>query len=358
MKRLRINFNPYNRDKLCEVLDEQLSQGFKLNKAHPVLGFLGFVPIESSENITYKIAIQQTYDKDCITEPWVCCGTVGSWEIFRYNGDDEKPLPKTHGPTISEEQLIRKGRKRSLVCGIIMIAFTLLALGFYIPDMIKSAAYMVNELTRGMWILPICWLGMGIIRIVEYFDYPQKNAAQDNSVWSKGKWFSQYVLPWIIAVPIIILIIFYWDFEDLNKGKPLDLPDERLPFSEKAETGVVVKTLAGNIYRYDAAFLYDVRSEKLAERLFEEAAEDDPHGDWHSRRFVNCDLRTEIPADKYENLDRILSCTEDHEFYELTYNMVVALRGEQVFGYCYDKEEYTEEEFLAELNDFYGKAEE
>ncbi len=116
-----------------------------------------------------------------------------------------------------------------------------------------------------------------------------------------------------------------------------------------------MRSLAGKIYRYDHAFLYDVRSEKLAERLFEEAAEDKSYGEWRERRFVYCDLRTEIPADKYENLDRILSCTEDHDFYKLTYNMVVVLRGGQVFGYCYDKEEYTEEEFLAELNDFYGK---
>lgn len=356
MKKLRIDFNPYNRDKLCEVLDEQLAQGFKLDKAHPILGFLNFVPIENSEHITYKIAIQQTYDKDCITEPWVCCGTVGSWEIFRYNGDDEKPLPKTHGPTISEEQRIRKGRKRNLVCGILIVIFALLDLGLYIPNMIRSAAYLVKLLATAELIFPICWIVMGIIYIIAYFDYPQKNAEQDKSVWSKGKWFANYILPWILTLPLIAFWIYASIFGSPKNEKPLDLPDERLPFSEKAATGTVVRSLAGNIYRYDRAFLYDVKSEKLAERLFEEVAENKPYGEWQIWRFENCDLRTEIPADRYENLDRILSCTEDHDFYELTYKMVVVQREGQVFRYCYDKEEYTDEEFLAELNEFYGKA--
>ncbi len=79
-----------------------------------------------------------------------------------------------------------------------------------------------------------------------------------------------------------------------------------------------------------------------------------PYGEWQNGRFYYHDRRTEISADKYENIDRILSCTDDHQ-YDLLHGMVVVLRGDQVLGYCYDKDEYTEEEFLAELNDFYGK---
>ncbi len=362
MKKLRIDFNPYNRDRLREVLDEQLSQGFKLEKAHPNLGYLTFMPVESNEVITYKIAIQQTYDSE-FSEPWIGCGTVGSWEIFRFDGDGEKHVPKlTEQNNMSEEQIFFKRSKRNLVCGILLIIISLLWLGFDIPYMIKSAAYLVNWLSRTDWILQFCWLVLGITNIVEYFNYPQKKGAQDKSVWSKRKWFLQYVMPWIYSGLALAFIISTIAWVLAAKEKPITLPDERLPFSEKAETGTVTRSLAGNIYRYDGgeiyqydrAFLYDVRSEKLAERLFEEAAEDDPYGEWQNGRFYYHDRRTEISADKYENLDRILSCTDDHQ-YDLLHGMVMVQHGDQVLGYCYDKDEYTEEEFLAELNDFYGK---
>ena len=364
MKRLRIDFNPYNRDRLREVLDEQLSQGFKLNRAHPNLGYLTFMPIESNEVINYEVVCRPAYD-DYFPEPWIDCGSVSYWGIFRFDGDGEKPFPRVPEPTMSEEQYIRKCRKRKLVCGILFIILGLLYLGLYIPEMIKSAAFLVSWLARADWLMPIVWLVAGICHIDDYFHYPQKKTAQDNTVLSKRKWFATYVLSWIFTALVFALIFLALIFGWGKNEKPIDpgerLPfsekaDKRLPFPEKAETGTVVRSLAGKIYRYNHAFLYDVRSEKLAERLFEEAAEDKPYGEWRTRRFVNCDIRTEISADKYENLDRMLSCTEDHDFYELTYNMVVVLHGDEVFGYCYDKEEYTEEEFLTELNNFYGKA--
>ncbi len=354
MKKLRIDFNPYNRDRLREVLDEQLSQGFKLEKAHRLLGYLTFTSIESNEVINYEVICRPAYD-DYFPEPWIDCGSVSCWGIFRFDGDGEKPVPETPEPTLSEEQLIRKGRRRGLVGGILIVILNLLCLGLYIPDMIKSAAFLMIWLARPDLIIQFGWLALGIIYIVEYFHYPQKEVVQDKSVWSKKKWFSTYILPWIFTALVFALMILTLSFGWLKNEKPIDLPDERLPFSERAENGTVVRSLAGKIYRYNCAFLYDVRSEKLAERLFEEAAEDDPYGEWQTAPFVNCDLRAEIPADKYENLDRILSCVENYDFVELTYDMVIVLHGDQVFGCCYDKEKYTEEEFLAELNDFYGK---
>ncbi len=361
MKRLRIDFNPRNRDRLCEVLDEQLTQGFKLEKAHPNLGYLTFMPFESNEVINYEVVCRPAYD-DYFPEPWIDCGSVSCWGIFRFDGDGEKPVPETPEPTMSEEQLIRKGRKRGLVCGILFVILGLLYLGLYIPEMIKSAAFLVNWLAKSDWLMLIMCLAMGICHIEDYFHYPQKEVVQDKSVWSKRKWFSAYILPWIFVVLVFALMILTLSFGWLKNEKPITLPDERLPFSERAENGTVVRSLAGNIYRYDVgeiyqydrAFLYDVRSEKLAERLFEEAAEDKPYGEWQTGRFYYHNHRTEISADKYENLDRILSCTDDHT-YELLHGMVMVQRGDQVLGYCYDKEEYTEEEFLAELNDFYGK---
>ncbi len=362
MKRLRIDFNPRNRDRLCEVLDEQLSQGFKLEKAHPNLGYLTFMPFESNEVINYEVVCRPACD-DYFPEPWIDCGSVSCWGIFRFDGDGEKPVPTVPEPTMSEEQVFRKGRKRKLVCGILFIILGLLYLGLYIPEMIKSAAFLVNWLARLDWLMLIMLLVAGICHIEDYFHYPQKEAAQDKSVWSKGKWFSAYILPWIFTALVFALMILTLSFGWLKNEKPIVLPDERLPFSEKAETGTVVRSLAGNVYRYDGgnnhrydnAFLYDVRSEKLAERLFEEAAENKSYGEWDTWNFKFCNFRTEIPADKYENLDRILSCMENDDFYDLIYGMVVVLRGDQVFGCCYDKEEYTEEEFLAKLNDFYGK---
>lgn len=354
MKKLRIDFNPYNRDRLREVLDEQLTQGFKLEKAHRLLGCLTFMPVESNEVITYKIAIQQTYDSE-FSEPWIGCGTVGSWEIFRFDGDGEKPVPKlTEQNNMSEEQVLRKKRRSCLGYGIFFVIIGLLELGLYIPDMIKSAAYLVDWFSRIFCLSPIVSFVLGIINFVVYFANPQKKGAQDKSVWSKGKWFASRILSSISLVLTIVLIILL-NFSWVINKKSITLLDERLPLSEKAETGTVVRSLAGKIYRYDYAFLYDVRSEKLAERLFEEAAENDSYGEWNTWRFEYCNLRTEIPADKYENLDRILSCTEEHDFYGLKYNMVVVLHGDQVFGYCYYKEKYAEEELLAELNDFYGK---
>ncbi len=359
MKRLRIDFNPRNRDRLCEVLDEQLSQGFKLEKAHSNLGYLTFMPFESNEVINYEVVCRAVYD-DYFPEPWIDCGSVSCWGIFRFDGDGEKPVPETPEPAMSEEQLIRKGRRRVLVTAITDMALAILNLVLYLPEIINSAAFLVGEyMPNGRWFVPLCFLAAGILGFIQYFE--NKKDTQNKSVWSKRKWFSQYVLPWIFVVPFIVLMIFV--FFRLGKNeKPIALPDERLPFSERAEYGTVVRSLAGNIYRYDGgeiyqydrAFLYDVRSEKLAERLFEEAAEDKNYGEWQNGRFYYHNHRTEISADKYENLDRILSCADDQP-YELLHGMVVVLRGDQVLGYCYDKEEYTEEEFLAELNDFYGK---
>ena len=58
---------------------------------------------------------------------------------------------------------------------------------------------------------------------------------------------------------------------------------------------------------------------------------------------------------KYANIDRILSCTEDSDFYELTYNGVIVLCGDKLFGYLYDKEEFTEEEILSAINNIYER---
>ncbi len=189
MKRLRIDFNPYNRDRLREVLDEQLTQGFKLEKAHSNLGYLTFTPIESNEVINYEVVCRAVYD-DYFPEPWIDCGSVSCWGIFRFDGDGEKPVPETPEPAMSEEQLIRKGRRRGLVGGILIVILSLLCLGLCIPDMIKSAAFLVILLARADLIIQFGWLALGITYIVKYFNYPQKEVAQDKSVWSKRKWFS------------------------------------------------------------------------------------------------------------------------------------------------------------------------
>lgn len=353
MKKLKIDFNPYNHSIMRETLNEQLSQGFKLKKVSAVSGTLSFEPIESGENIAYQVAPYEAYENGLnVPEPWISCGRVGGAEIFRFDGDGTRAVPEFPKESGDAEKAIRKNRSGRLITGI---ADTVLALCYaviLILDISGSAAAFVQEATVIRLFPPVCFLFVGISYICQYFDNPYKKAASDNR---RGKWFNNFVLPWIVCT--MVLAAFFVGLSVFDIGEQPALPDERLPFSENAEYGTVEKSLAGDIYRYDNAFLYDVRSEKLAEKLFEEAkAGNSSHsGEWRKRRFGNVDIHTEISAKKYANIDRILSCTEDSDYYELTYNGVIVLCGDRLFGYLYDKEEFTEEEILSAINNIYER---
>ena len=353
MKKLKIDFNPYNHSIMRETLNEQLQQGFKLKKIGAAFGILTFEPVENGEKIVYEIAPYEAYENVLtVPEPWISCGRVGGAEIFRFDGDGTRAVPEFPKESGDAEKNIRKNRSGKLTAGI---ANAMLALSYaviLIADISGSAAAFVQEATVIRLFPPVCFLFTGIMYICQYFDNPYKKAASDNR---RGKWFNNFVLPWIVCVTV--LTAFFIGLFAFDRGEQPALPDERLPFSENAEYGTVEKSLAGDIYRYDNAFLYDVRSEKLAEKLFEEAkAGNSSHkGEWRKRRFGNVDIHTEISAEKYANIDRILSCTEDSDFYELTYNGVIVLCGDKLFGYLYDKEEFTEEEILSEINNFYER---
>lgn len=351
MKKLKIDFNPYNHSLMRETLNEQLSQGFKLKKVSAVSGTLSFEPVGDGENIAYQVAPYEAYENVLtVPEPWISCGRVGGAEIFRFDGDGTRAVPEFPKESGDPEKNIRKNRSGRLILGI---ADTVLALCYaviLILDLSDSAAAFVQEATVIRLFPPVCFLFVGISYICQYFDNPYKKAVSDNR---RGKWFNNFVLPWIVC--ITVLAAFFVGLAVFDIGEQSALPDERLPFSENAEYGTVEKSLAGDIYRYDNAFLYDVRSEKLAGMLFEDAKEGKPNSEWRKRRFENVDIRTEISAEKYANIDRILSCTEDSDYYELTYNGVIVLCGDRLFGYLYDKEEFTEEEILSEINKFYER---
>lgn len=347
MKKLKIDFNPYNHSIMRETLTEQLSQGFKLKKVSAAFGILSFEPVESGEKTVYQIARYEAYEDGLnVSEPWISCGRVGGAEIFRFDGDGTRAVPEFPKEGGDAEKNIRKNRSRTLILGI---ADTVLALCYaviLILDISGSAADLVEEATVIRLCPCVCFLFVGIMYICQYFDDPYKKAASDNK---RGKWFANFVLPWIVCTTV--LTAFFVGLAVFDIGEQPALPNERLPFSKNAEYGTVEKSLAGDIYRYDNAFLYDVRSEKLAGMLFEDAKEGKPNGEWRERRFGNVDVRTEISAEKYANIDRILSCTEDSDYYELTYNGVIVLCGDRLFGYLYDKEEFTEEEILSEINE-------
>lgn len=353
MKKLKIDFNPYNHSIMCETLNEQLSQGFKLKKVSALSGTLSFEPIENGEKIAYQVAPYEAYENGLtVPEPWISCGRVGGAEIFRFDGDGTRAVPEFPKESGDAEKAIRKNRSGRLTLGI---ADTVLALCYaviLILDLSDSAAAFVQEATVIRLFPPVCFLFVGISYICQYFDNPYKKAVSDNR---RGKWFNNFVLPWIVCTTA--LAAFFVGVAVFDIGEQPALPDERLPFSENAEYGTVEKSLAGDIYRYDNAFLYDVSSEKLAEKLFEEAkAGNSSHkGEWRKRRFGNVDIRTEISAEKYANIDRILSCTEDSDYYELTYNGVIVLCKDKLFGYLYDKEKFTEEEILSAINNIYER---
>ncbi|MBP0965640.1 MAG: hypothetical protein J5999_10200 [Oscillospiraceae bacterium] len=353
MKKIKIDFNPFNHSIMRETLNEQLSQGFKLKKVGAAFGTLSFVPVEDGEKIVYEIARYEAYEDGLnVPEPWISCGRVGGAEIFRFDGDGTRAVPEFPKESGDPEKNIRKKRRGTLILGI---ADTVLALCYaviLILDLSDSVAAFVQEATVIRLFPPVCFLFVGISYICQYFDNPYKKAASDNR---RGKWFNNFVLPWIVCVSV--LAAFFVGLAVFDIGEQPALPDERLPFSENAEYGTVERSMAGDIYRYDNAFLYDVCSESLAERLFEEAkAGNSSHkGEWRKRRFGNVDIHTEISAEKYANIDRILSCTEDSEYYELTYNGVIVLCGDRLFGYLYEKEEFTEEEILSEINNFYER---
>lgn len=351
MKKLKIDFNPYNHSIMRETLNEQLSQGFKLKKVSAVSGTLSFEPVGDGENIAYQVAPYEAYENVLtVPEPWISCGRVGGAEIFRFDGDGTRAVPEFPKESGDPEKNIRKNRSGRLITGI---ADTVLALCYAVAliiDMSWSAAAFVQEATVIRLFPPVCFLFVGISYICQYFDNPYKKAASDNR---RGKWFNNFVLPWIVCA--MVLAAFFVGLAVFDIGEQPALPNERLPFSENAEYGTVEKSLAGDIYRYDNAFLYDVRSEKLAGMLFEDAKEGKPNSEWRKRRFGNVDIHTEISAEKYANIDRILSCTEDSDYYELTYNGVIVLCGDRLFGYLYDKEEFTEEEILSEINKFYER---
>lgn len=353
MKKLKIDFNPYNHNLMRETLNEQLFQGFKLKKVSAAFGTLSFEPVEDGEKIVYEIAPYEAYENVLtVPEPWISCGRVGGAEIFRFDGDGTRAVPEFPKESENAEKIIRKNRSGKLITGIADAMLALSYAAVLIFDLSGSAAALVEEATVIRLFPPVCFLFVGISYICQYFDDPYKKAASDNR---RGKWFNNFVLPWIVCVTV--LAAFFVGLAVFDRGEQPALPNERLPFSENAEYGTVEKSLAGDIYRYDNAFLYDVSSEKLAERLFEEAqAGNSSHsGEWRKRRFGNVDIHTEISAEKYANIDRILSCTEDSDYYELTYNGVIVLCGDELFGYLYDKEEFTEEEILSAINNFYER---
>lgn len=353
MKKLKIDFNPYNHTIMRETLNEQLAEGFKLKKVSAAFGTLSFEPVESGGKTVYEIARYEAYEDGLnVPELWISCGRVGGAEIFRFDGDGTKAVPEFPKESENAEKVIRKSRSRTLFLGIADTFLALCYAAILIKEISGSAAALVEKATVIRLCPCVCFLFVGIMYICQYFDDPYKKAASDNK---RGKWFANFLLPWIVCMTV--LSAFFVGLFVFDRGEQPALPNERLPFSENAEYGTVEKSLAGDIYRYDNAFLYDVRSEKLAGRLFEEAkSKDAPHyGEWRDRRFANVDVRTEISADKYENIDRILSCTEDSEYYDLTYNGVIVLSGGKLFGYLYDKEEFTEEEILSEINNFYER---
>lgn len=353
MKKLKIDFNPYNHSIMRETLNEQLQQGFKLKKIGAAFGILTFEPVENGEKIVYEIAPYEAYENVLtVPEPWISCGRVGGAEIFRFDGDGTRAVPEFPKENENAEKIIRKSRSGKLYLGIADTFLALCYAAILIIEISGSAVALVEEATVIRLFPPVFFLFGGISYICQYFDDPYKKAASDNK---RGKWFGNFVLPWIVCVTV--LAAFFVGLAVFDIGEQPALPNERLPFSENAEYGTVEKSLAGDIYRYDNAFLYDVRSEKLAGRLFEEAkaGNSSHYGEWRKRRFGNVDIRTEISAEKYANIDRILSCTEDSDYYELTYNGVIVLCGDRLFGYLYDKEEFTEEEILSEINIFFER---
>ncbi|MDE6593208.1 MAG: hypothetical protein K2K57_09125 [Oscillospiraceae bacterium] len=359
-EKLRVfaDFDMFNRDILMNVLEKHLQKGYMLKHSNQVIGLLTFEPVTAGDNVTYAVIRSAQYENGGILpKPWVKCGRMGDYIIWRSTSPAFIPKPDK-----DPAEWERRRRNGYIIQGIMWLLLFVMYLTTDIPGIFGSArgfsAYLDFRAVRDivMGVNGVACLGMAFSKV-----------KRDCTERGQLKYFKQYIEPYIIIVLIIGLLIFA--LADI-KEKEIPLPDSRLPFSDEFDNSTckLKHSYAAGWYIYSndgegnhlCCFLYEANFSGLAQKVFGEIRENrDVKGAYTiypmpKYCFINYTVFEPLDASLYRNIDEILICDEDSDFYELTHKGLLVRSGDVIFGTSYDKENLSEKEILQYLDEFFA----
>jgi len=339
-RHIRIDFDARNKDLLMQTLTEQLSAGYKLQKAHPIAGSMTFVPAES--DIHYACVLSAEYPNG-LPEPWKSCGRMSVYTIYSADGE----MPAVPEKEADYAEYLRSGSRRSVAMAILWISIFALQLYTDFISKLGNAANMADitlsdaavTLFFGIAAVLMIFFAAGAVR------ERKRSLPSGDVTHSSAKHFKQFILPWIEFIVLIGILI---------GGSALSLqpPKQTPPLSGKLADYSIKRGVFADKYNGKNLFVYHARSERFAEKLFDSAVLNDGGGLWGDPPFFLLNGRESVSADGYENIDEICRLYYDYTDVEIrsTYSGLIVRCGSDVYGMMFDTDEISEEDVLSALS--------
>ena len=339
-RHIRIDFDARSKDLLMQTLTEQLSAGYKLQKAHPIAGSMTFVPAES--DIHYACVLSAEYPNG-LPEPWKSCGRMSVYTIYSTDGE----MPAVPEKEADYADYLRSGARRSVAMAILWIFIFVLHLYTDVISKLGNAANMADITLSDAAVI----LFFGIAAVLMIFFAAgavrerKRSLPSGDGTHSSAMHFKQFILPWIEFIVLIGILI---------GGSALSLrpPKQTPPLSGKLADYSIKRGVFADKYNGKNRFVYHARSERFAEKLFDSAVLNDGGGLWSDPPFFLLNGRESVSADGYENIDEICRLYYDYTDVEIrsTYSGLIVRCGSDIYGMMFDTDEISEEDVLSALN--------
>ncbi len=357
------DFDMLNRDILMNVLEKHLQRGYMLKHSNQVIGLLTFEPVAEGKNVTYAVIRPALYENGGeFPKPWVKCGRMGDYMIWRSTGAAYIPKPDK-----DSAELERRRRNINIVQGILWLLIGVMYFATDLPIWTGSARGF-SEHFDFKFLRDIFATANGVICFAAAFSKPKR----DRTERGRLKYFRQYIVPYILIVLAIGLLIFVIA-DDMKKEK-LPLPDSRLPFSEEFDSGrsaFLGKSYVARNYIYNktsdedymSCFLYEAYFDGLAPKVFDEIRDKgnvystENYSGYPSGGFIFINPGTVYSPDisDYPYLDDIIVCEEYNKYDEKhTFGGLIVRSGKSIFGIAYYKDKFSQDEILQYLDEFFA----
>lgn len=336
-KKIKIDFDPNDKEKIMHILEQQQRYGYALKDVGEITGIMTF---ESTyETMRYAVRKKKAY-KDFLpdVEGWGSKGDIGPYRIFSTSDNTIGEFPDEE---LSENDLQKKSTSHNLLAFIAYLLLCILTVWTFISEFFSSTAALF-EMQLSDILEPICLI-LSVVAILHNLFHPQKNVKPMRN----PSWFKLYVLPWI-CIPLILGSVCICTFLLIKLDDPH--PATEIPYGAPVETAKEYHTLLGRVIYAPNEFMYIARSEELAQKLYEEAQMDNHDGHWFSSDFRNFNVYVELDTTNYENIDKAVLMDENAKGYDLKTYGILILIDNRLYGIAFDKETTTAEVILNQLN--------
>jgi len=336
-KKIKIDFDPYDKEKIMRILEQQQSYGYGLKDIGEVFGIMTF---ESTyETMRYAVRKKKAF-RDFLpdVEGWISKGDIGPYRIFSTNDDTIDDYPAEE---LSENDLQKKSTMHNLLLFVVYLLLGALTVWTFMSKFFSSTAALF-EMQLSDVIEPLCLI-LSVLLILHNLFHPQRNIKPMRN----PSWFKLFVLPWI-CIPIILGFVCVCTFLLIKSDNPY--PATEVPYQAPVETAKVYDTLWGQIIYAPNEFMYITHSEEMTLKLYEEAQNDNHDGRWFSPSFWNFNVYTELDTTSYENIDKAVLMDENAKGYDLKTYGILILIDNRLYGIAFDKETTTAEVILNHLN--------